>query len=140
MILYLLIFFDICTFLIWTGSFVWFLSVDPTLVVFDEYRTQHTTLLVHAIATWQLMWLVVGGKRVRWQTRVRRCIFFFTLVLDTFMLVRTIRFTSRTNEVAWGIQVAISTLFMTSSLCALLFEMIVNKTTDARVNESTLRW
>lgn len=125
MILRALIIFDTCTFLIWCGTFIWFLSVDASQVIFEEYRNQHTSLLVHAIATWQLLWLLddyirTNGKRVRWQPRVRTCIFFFTLILDTFGLVRTIRFVPRAIEAAWGLQIVISTLFTTSSLLNLV--------------------
>jgi hypothetical protein len=131
MLLYILTLFDACTFFIWCASFIWFLSVDPTNVAFEDYRTQHTSLLVHAITTWQLMWLLddhirTNGKRVRWQPRVRTCIFLFTLILDVFMLVRNVRFTTRVVESAWGIQVAISTLFTTSSFLALCFIGIKN--------------
>lgn len=124
MLLYLLTLFDAFTFLLWCASFIWFLSVDPTNVAFEDYRTQHTSLLVHAITTWQLMWLLddyIHGRRIRWQPRVRTCIFLFTLILDTFMLVRNVRFTTRAIESAWAIQVAISALFTASSFIALCF-------------------
>lgn len=121
-----LILFDACTFIIWASSFIWFLSVDASVGYFDAYRQNHTSLLVHAITTWQMLWLLddfirTRGKRVRWQSRVRCVIFAFTLILDVFMLVETIRFITRADEVAWGLQVAISTLFSASSLLAFVF-------------------
>lgn len=115
---------DVLTSAIWCGVNVWFLTADPTDVVMDTFRTHHMGLLVHLIASWQLLWIVNDAMRARynWHPRVRRPMFAFTLILDVFVLVKAVRFLPRVQESAWGLEVAISTLFCFTSAMALLFQ------------------
>lgn len=123
-ILNALIGWDALTLTYWAGLYVWFLSVDPTDAAYFEYRSQHTALLVHVGTTWQLLWMRDSRKRTRdghtqWRAGVRTIIFFFTMILDTFIITRTIRFVPRAaHEAAWVCQLLVSAAFILSDFCA----------------------
>ena len=123
MLLKALVLWDGLVFLLWAGVFVWFLAVPPSESVYSIYRNQHTALLVHIGTTWQLLWLCDNMRRgrVEWRSGVRTFIFCFTLILDTFMLVRTIRFVTCEMYLAWTFRWSISAMFMASDLLSLVF-------------------
>ena len=123
-ILNVLIGWDAVTFLYWAALYVWFLSVDPSDVVYEVYRNQHTALLVHVGTTWQLLWmrdsrLRTSDGHTQWRAGVRTIIFLFTLVLDSFIITRTIRFVPRDmHQAAWACQISVSAAFLLSDVCA----------------------
>lgn len=116
---------DVGVFFFWCALSIWFLVPSAADEVFADYRGHTGSLLVHGITTWQLFWMYDeeqrNGGRVRWRPPVRIAIFVFTLILDTFGLVRGIRFVPQTVKAAWICQLTVSACFIASSIVCLIF-------------------